>query len=611
MIIKFSEFQLLLEKFEDNQIKKIKTFCNVPEIYNWAVEFSPKLSVWLSNVVKKLIIDDTRSLPNWIDPIKYKENLNRFFKGELKLSILDNTNDQDQIDKEVFDTISNVKFFLDKFTKNRTYLNQYTTILDWIRSPLRTDNVDISKLTLEEAYKQAEDWHKNLKASGIVANEEGVVFMTFSDGYYWIDLETNSCRAEADAMGHCATTRANTLLSLRKNQEPHVTTAFNYNGEILQSKGRGNEKPVEKYHKYIVELLCYPNVGEWVKIPETENDYEVKGFSYEYNPEDDFKIGDLNLEQVKYVYERNPKLFDKDFYLKYTLYKSKLMTVEELMSKNPYKDLLLIDGKLYFLLEEWGDITAFKKERNKRDSWIVDILKGEHDWNGYSEDLDFDYDLWDELSEGAYETIKEAVIGSTISIDDSEDEETYELTLNEENCVITETDILVKLEHDKTMSLGDILESSSIEKDGISIDSDDLEEVRDKLNSAYTKAKEGADESEAYDDIVKAIEYVIGKPKMDEKNEHPVWYTHKFYYDPMFSSTPTTTGSTSGMLIDLNPFVLELSGNEGGDGCRSILELINDAMYEDDLIDVNEPYYGWSGTVKAEYLSDEIENNFY
>ena len=74
MITKFEEYLLLLEKFEENQIKKIQTFCNVPEIYNWAIEFSPKLSVWLSNVVKNLLIKQYKGYDDFfINFLKVKQ----------------------------------------------------------------------------------------------------------------------------------------------------------------------------------------------------------------------------------------------------------------------------------------------------------------------------------------------------------------------------------------------------------------------------------------------------------------------------------------------------------------------------------------------------------
>jgi hypothetical protein len=581
MITKFKEYQLLLEKFEDNQIKKIKTFCNVPEIYNWAVEFSPKLSVWLSNVIKNLIIEKSDLDAGFNNnPIEQKKSLDKFFKGE-KIEYIDET---------LF------KRWIVIFTQNREYLNQYTTILDWIRSPLRTENVDISKLTLDEAYKKSVEWHKNLVASGVVANEEGIIFMTFSDGYYWIDLESSSCRDEADAMGHCGNTNADTLLSLRNRQEPHVTIAYDYDGKIFQAKGKNNTKPVDKYHKYIVELLCYPNVSEGVKLMEVENSYKITGFEYEYEPQYDFKIKDLTPEQIKYVYERNPEIFT-DFSLKYYLFKSKIITKEQLMENNPYKDLIFIYDDIYMFLGEWTDIECYKSDRNHTDGWEIKILNGEGEWN--YDQISFDYSNWDELNQDAYNSIKSKIVkdGISISVNDTEKEKEYELLLTDKNCIVTEKDILVKLKFKKTVSLGDLLNDESYDEDGLEIQSDELDEIRDDMSWGNTSAQEGADQSEAYNDIIKGIQDVIGYAK--KENGQKVWHKRE--------------DGSSGYLIDVDlDLISELSQMEEGEGCDTVVDLFNSALpyYNDgdDCIDVSEPQYGWSGNVTGEDLSTCIES---
>ena len=66
-------------------------------------------------------------------------------------------------------------------------------------------------------------------------------------------------------------------------------------------------------------------------------------------------------------------------------------------------DLILKDGKVYFKLEQWSDIDAFKQDRNMRDGWIQRYLSGESDWEGYSEMIPFEYNYyWSDLSNDAY-----------------------------------------------------------------------------------------------------------------------------------------------------------------------------------------------------------------
>jgi len=575
MITKFKQYLLLLEKFEDNQIKKIKKFANVPEIYNWAINFSPKFSVWFANIVKDLLIEEYKNLPVMSDNTKPEETLHKFLKGENPKP----------------NSYSAIKNSVRIYTQGREYLNKYNTILDWFRSPLRTENEDLYKLSLDEAYKKSVKWHDSLSASGAIANEDGVVFMNFDDGYYWIDLETNNCRDEGNAMGHCGSTNGDTLLSLRKNQEPHITIAYNYQGYILQAKGKNNTKPVNKFHKYIIELLCYPNVNPNVKIINNptaigNNNYHIKGFNFEYNPDDDFNMNDLDKDEIKYIYSKNPEIFNNNFGLKYFLYREKLITKEKLIENNPYKDLIFKDGEIYFVLGSWSNITSYKKDRDKKDGWQTDILSGDDDWWGNYDKQEFDYSYyWGSLSQGAYKAIKEKVIGLTINIDDED------FVFDENNTIISEKDIKIKFGEDE-ISLGDILDDGSNDYE---IESGELDDIRDSLGWSITSVQESADRGEAYTSIVKAIESTIGYALTDNEN-HVVWDKEH-----------------NGMLIKVDlGLISDLSQLPESDGETTVLGLINDVLeyYEDGdkLIDVDTPYYGWNGTIDKLDLSDEIEN---
>lgn len=87
----------------------------------------------------------------------------------------------------------------------------------------------------------------------------------------WFDLGRGSCEIEGDAMGHCGNVPSeragDRVLSLRKKEmvngiELHrsiLTFIFN-NGYLGEMKGRGNEKPAKRYHRYIVELLKLPMI---------------------------------------------------------------------------------------------------------------------------------------------------------------------------------------------------------------------------------------------------------------------------------------------------------------------------------------------------------------
>lgn len=126
----------------------------------------------------------------------------------------------------------------------------------------------------------------------------------FPDGSAWFDLKRSSCGMEGDAMGHCGNTAdtrdSHTVLSYRTPVEgqkgkwiPRMTFILDKeHGTLGEMKGYANEKPAEKYHPYIVELL--------------KKDY-VKGFGPGgYQPENNFHMNDLPPEQAEALKELKP-----------------------------------------------------------------------------------------------------------------------------------------------------------------------------------------------------------------------------------------------------------------------------------------------------------------
>lgn len=139
----------------------------------------------------------------------------------------------------------------------------------------------------------------------------------FANDYYWVNLKQYSCRLEANAMGHCGNTasgqQGENILSFRKlikkskdeNHwfwEPHLTFILDKNGFLGEMKGRANEKPDEKYHKYIIALLEDPIIKG------------IKGGGYA--PERNFDITDLSEEQQNKLYDKKPGLMGIKEYFK-------------------------------------------------------------------------------------------------------------------------------------------------------------------------------------------------------------------------------------------------------------------------------------------------------
>jgi len=148
-------------------------------------------------------------------------------------------------------------------------------------------------------------------------NKEGCIpVIDYKDGWYWVDLQTNYCEKESRAMGHCGSaSRGSTLLSLRylnKRKpdpstwlwEPHITCELEPTGIMTQRKGKQNTKPVEKYHKYMLDLLLH----KVTTSSKGTQSYLIKGLMNAYDPDSDFQIADLTPEERETLFEQRPEL---------------------------------------------------------------------------------------------------------------------------------------------------------------------------------------------------------------------------------------------------------------------------------------------------------------
>ncbi len=146
------------------------------------------------------------------------------------------------------------------------------------------------------AFKQAEDDWKEDQDRTVPEDPDSEVVMDFGDGYAWYNLNKAYCSNEADAMGHCGNSpRMNsndTILSLRRRQKiggediltPVLTFILKDDGQLTEMKGRGNDKPAARYHKYIVPLLRSDVVNG------------ITGGGY--MPENNFSLSDLEDDEL-------------------------------------------------------------------------------------------------------------------------------------------------------------------------------------------------------------------------------------------------------------------------------------------------------------------------
>ena len=165
------------------------------------------------------------------------------------------------------------------------------------------------KELLDEFRVYEEEWAELSKQAGQIVPQEDYhkLVLRFDDGMAWWNLNKAVCDAEGGAMEHCGNAGEHntddTILSLRskaKNKDgqimwkPHLTFTVTIDGMIVESKGRRNQKPSKKYHKYIVALL------------QTQFIKGIQGGGYK--PENNFKLTDLEDDVREELLDDKPEL---------------------------------------------------------------------------------------------------------------------------------------------------------------------------------------------------------------------------------------------------------------------------------------------------------------
>lgn len=272
MIYSYNEF--LLEK--RNFTNKIMKFANVPLVYNWANKTDKNLALWIAGQLVKNLISYIEKKNK--DDLKF---LNDYLKG-IKI----NKKHSDYFDK----TIKSIQKSIEQDIKK---------VLDYVNSPLHLNRPKLKNIDIKDAVILSDEWHEKLKDSKyLIEDEEGEILKTYDNDFYWIDLNSSSCPDEAKAMGHCGTTsQGTTMLSLRRYKQPHVTIGYDEDkNNFTQIKGKGNDKPISKYHKYIVDLICKLNINR---------------LKSEYDRSTDFDTEDLDDKLLSKLKKCNPDYIKK------------------------------------------------------------------------------------------------------------------------------------------------------------------------------------------------------------------------------------------------------------------------------------------------------------
>jgi len=267
----------------------------------------------LINITKSLILEAS-ARDVLVNKLKLSDKAADFFVdkcGKLAIIMVNKIIEAIKNSHEVTNEVAII--LLDK--DYRPFSENLVSIMDWIRVGLNGNLGSHKNDDYQTLVRESKKWHDELEVGSGIYNyeeDENSIILDFRDedgiGFYWIDLQTSYCNDEQKRMGHCASTRGDTLFSLREIRrindkftinKSHLTAAIEEQSEgfkILQLKGQKNSKPAEKYHQYIAKLLISPTVN-------------IVGFGSEYDSASDFKLADLNDDLFKLVMKNNEKLF--------------------------------------------------------------------------------------------------------------------------------------------------------------------------------------------------------------------------------------------------------------------------------------------------------------
>jgi hypothetical protein len=194
----------------------------------------------------------------------------------------------------------------------RTNLNHYISMMDQVPA---MDNIvwDASltpHLLMRELDKKESEWQQAAKQEIDVDQYDDPNYAGRSPWkkvidygeQAWVLIDKDYCELEGDAMGHCGNQqggrdRGGRILSFRTiindtRQKPHLTFIISADGKLGEMKGRANEKPAEKYHKVIVDLLLSDMVTG------------ITGGGHD--PSNNFSVNDLSDEMQETLISKKP-----------------------------------------------------------------------------------------------------------------------------------------------------------------------------------------------------------------------------------------------------------------------------------------------------------------
>ncbi len=366
--------------------RKIKSF---EQFINEAIKF--KLSDSIDTILNGI---ENKKKAQFIESIIIKSLLSPSFIQYIKNNNID-------VDKNFNQLKTQQK--LDYFFKNpqistlinRRYVSKLTSISDYVNTNSIGDNTDF-----EDLYNKSRIWHEEI-ANNVVKTDidnstkkvirkdetdETDKFITYPNGWYWINLNTSYSADEASNMGHCGRDADKILFSLRdKNSNSRITVSYDADEKAMyQCKGRGNSKPKDEYHEYIINLLLND------KYP---IDIIVTG---SYRPDLDFCLTDLTEEELEELLSEKPSLEYTDNMFELYI-KDKRWNNVASMIENGFDydgEMLIKDIKfLKFIVNQKLNLNKYKSLECIQIDVSLDMTE---------EDLDFYIENWKSLDNPIY-----------------------------------------------------------------------------------------------------------------------------------------------------------------------------------------------------------------
>ena len=309
---------------------------NVPQaIVDYAKRINPKYSVWIArelmkwgNLIKQWEEKRKKISEKYVETLHQgtsvdNPNNEKIIQLERQLDLVQN--EIDPLTSEPYSHLNNLYKHPHGPYTSIMIQQEWSEIFDWAEQ----NQIDIMKVSLEEAKQQSEKWHEELAQK---EKDESLKYKThesvykFPDGWEIVKLSPSDCSVEGDLMGHCVGGYSKRveqgytqIYSLRdKKNEPHATIEMTIPEspkeidywkiknpsknieedtpkyeeiKIQQIQGKGNQEPIDEYKEYIKQWFnSLKSQGYEFETMYVEEDVDVSNFHEFKNQYDEYGL---------------------------------------------------------------------------------------------------------------------------------------------------------------------------------------------------------------------------------------------------------------------------------------------------------------------------------